>query len=176
MRYMLAVLITASAFVPVMAGHAAIDSATINITANLVENTCTPQWSDAGLSVDMNRVSLNDFGNERVAAIQNFTLSLDNCGGASRTIKVHATGSSNSFNPSLFSNTAENGATGVAVSLWGGSSQMTKMLPNGGTSVEYTVTEHKVDMVFQVRLIKNYLEKPGVGYFSSVVTMMIDYP
>ena len=36
--------------------QAASDSATVNITATVVDNTCTPQWSTNGVDVAMGRV------------------------------------------------------------------------------------------------------------------------
>ena len=48
--------------------QAASDSATVNITATVVDNTCTPQWSTNGVDVAMGRVSLKDFGSDKFKA------------------------------------------------------------------------------------------------------------
>lgn len=168
-------LITVSLLMSVMNAHAASDSATVNITASVVDNTCTPQWSEGGVNVAMNRVSLNDFGADRVAATKNFTLSLANCGSGATTVKVRAAGTSDMTDSALFRNSAAGGATGVGVGVWGDSAQATQLLPDGSNNVEYTIADNRVDMVFQAKLMKSGVEAPSIGEVNSVVTMMVDY-
>lgn len=171
----LACAFTATLLVPVTSAQAASDSATVNITASVVDNTCTPQWNAGGVDVAMNRVSLLDFGEDKVAATKNFTLSLANCGAGATTVKVHAVGTSDSVDSTLFNNTAPSGATGVGIGLWGGETQATQLNPDGSNSVEYTIADSKVDMVFLAKLMKSGDATPSVGEVKSTVTMMVDY-
>lgn len=154
---------------------AASDTATVNITATVVDNTCTPQWSDSGVSVDLNRVSLNDFGTDKIGAEKTFTLSLTDCGSDTTKITVTASGTEDGTDSSLFSNLESDGATGVAVAIWGDSSQSTQLTPDGLNSAEYTVSNQAVDMTFTARLMQTGDATPTAGSVRSAVTLTMDY-
>lgn len=154
---------------------AASDTATVNITATVVDNTCTPQWSDSGVSVDLNRVSLNDFGTNKIGAEKTFTLSLTDCGSDTTKVTVTASGTEDGTDSSLFSNLESDGATGVAVAIWGDSSQSTQLTPDGLTSAEYTVSNQAVDMTFLARLMQTGDTTPTAGSVRSTVTLTMDY-
>lgn len=154
--------------------QAATDSATINLSATVVDNTCTTEWSTAGVDVNMNRVSLQDFS-DKVGASKNFTLSLKDCGADTTTVKVTATGTPDDQDNTLFSNTEAKGASGVGFSIWGGSTQATQMKPDGSGTAEYTITDGKADMVFLAKLMQTGTDTPGTGEVKSIVTMTVDY-
>ena len=154
---------------------AASDTATVNVTATVVDNTCTPQWSDSGVSVELNRVSLKDFGSDKVGAEKTFTLSLTDCGSDTTKVTVTASGTEDGTDSSLFSNLETDGAEGVAVAIWGDSSQSTQLTPDGLTSAEYTVSNQAVDMTFLARLMQTGTATPTAGSVRSTVTLTMDY-
>lgn len=154
---------------------AASDSATVNVTATVVDNTCTPQWSDSGVSVDLNRVSLKDFGADKIGAEKTFTLSLTDCGSDTTKVVVTASGAEDNTDSRLFSNLESSGATGVAVAIWGDSTQSTQLTPDGLTSAEYTVSNQAVDMTFLARLMQTGDTAPTAGSVKSTVTLTMDY-
>ncbi|PJR62134.1 fimbrial protein [Raoultella sp. T31] len=158
--------------------QAASDSATVNITATVVDNTCTPQWSMNGVDVAMGRVSLKDFGSDKIGATEAFTLNLAGCGSGATSVKVTASGVSDATDSSLFKNTETTegvAATGVGVEIWGDSDQATKMAPDGSNSVMYPIANSKADMTFLARLKQSGATAPGAGAVKSVVTMIFDY-
>jgi type 1 fimbria pilin len=174
-KKMLLAVATASLIAVPTSSQAASDTASINITATVVDNTCTPQWSTSGVNVEMNRVSLKDFGGDKVGATKDFTLSLDGCGSGATTVKVTAKGDSDTTDGVLFKNTVSNGATGVGVGIWGDNSQATQMKPDASNSVTYAIENSKVDMKFLAKLMLTGKTAPGTGEVKSVVTMTVDY-
>lgn len=158
-----------------MQAMGASDNAVVNLTATVVNNTCTPQWSTAGETVAFNRVAQKEFVDKRVGATKQFTLSLTDCGSDAASVQVTAAGIANSIDNSLFANTVSGGATEVGIGLWGGSAQATQMKPDGSNSVEYAIANQKADMVFEARLMQAGSIVPGTGEFKSVITMTVSY-
>lgn len=155
--------------------QAASESATINISANVVANTCTPDWTAAGKDVNMNRVSVDDFGSDKIGATQQFTLNLTECGAGTTKVKVTASGIADTTDSTLFSNTLAEGASGVGVGVWGGPTQATQLNPAGNNSVEYAVSNNAVNMTFLTKLMKTGTEAVTAGNLKSIVTLTVDY-
>jgi len=154
---------------------AASESASVSVTATVVDNTCTPQWSAAGVTVDMGRVSSNDFGADKIGAAETFIMSLVNCGSDTSKVTVTATGEEDSVDSSLFANSVADGATGVAVGLWGGPDFSTQLVPNGSISIEYPVVNQSIDMNFKAGLMQTGANAPGAGAVKSVINLTMDY-
>ncbi|MGA4368253.1 fimbrial protein [Pantoea ananatis] len=155
---------------------AASNSAILNVTATVVDNTCTPGWPAAGVPVQLGRASLKDFdGAGAVGASKPFELDLKDCGSGSTYVTVTANGTPDTNNQSLFANGSSAGATGVGLGLYGGNDQTTSLLPNGSNSVKYTVMDSKVSMGFIAKLIQSNATKPTSGEFTSIVTLNVAY-
>lgn len=156
--------------------YAASDSAKVNVTATVVDNTCTPSWSASGINVPLGRASLRDFTGTGSSGISKpFTLDLEGCGSGSTSVTVTADGTPDATNQTLFGNGTSSGADGVALGLFGGSNQTTQLLPNGGSSVDYQIVDNKVSMGFIAKLIQTKSSAPTAGDFSSVVTLNVAY-
>ncbi|WP_072209177.1 fimbrial protein [Pantoea stewartii] len=156
--------------------YAASDSANVNVTATVVDNTCTPSWSASGINVPLGRASLRDFtGTGSSGATKFFSLDLTGCGAGAKSVTVTADGTPDGTNQTLFANGSSSGADGVALGLYGGSSQTTQLLPNAGSSVDYPIVDNKVSMGFTAKLIQTKSSAPTSGDFSSVVTLNIAY-
>jgi len=158
-----------------LGAQAASESATINISATVVDNTCTPDWTSAGKEVNMNRVSVDDFGSDKIGASQSFTLNLTDCGAGTTKVKVTASGAADASDSSLFSNTLADSATGVGVGVWGGPAQATQLNPAGSNSVEYAVENNAVNMTFLTKLMKTGTTAITAGNLKSIVTLTVDY-
>jgi hypothetical protein len=92
-----------------------------------------------------------------------FTLSLTDCGSDTTKVVVTASGAEDNTDSRLFSNLESSGATGVAVAIWGDSTQSTQLTPDGLTSAEYTVSNQAVDMTFLARLMQTGDTAPTAG-------------
>lgn len=55
-----------AALVAVSAAAQAADTATVTVTAKVVDNTCTPKWTSAGVNVTANLLAKKDFGSDKV--------------------------------------------------------------------------------------------------------------
>ncbi|ARZ00123.1 fimbrial protein [Yersinia ruckeri] len=160
---------------------AASDSATVNITATVSDNTCTPEWDSAGVDVPMGKASLRDFASQGdVALTKIFNLKLDNCGQGASRVKVTASGEPDNYDPKAFKNVIDassSGAGGVAITIFGDATQSTQMMPDGSSSVEYDVdSESKtVDMKFLAKLEQSSSTAATAGDVKSVVNMTVDY-
>ncbi|MBP2167370.1 type 1 fimbria pilin [Erwinia toletana] len=159
--------------------QAASESATVNITAEVADNTCTPEWGSSDVNVQMGKASQHDFnGKGKVVLTKPFTLKLKDCGDAASQVTVIANGMVDSGDADAFANTLSTesgGAGGVAILLYGGEGQNKKITPNGATPVIYKVTGHKVDMDFTAKLEQSSAATVTAGNVKSVVTMQINY-
>lgn len=157
------------------------DSATVNITATVSDNTCTPEWDSAGVDVPMGKASLRDFASQGdVALTKTFNLKLDNCGDGASRVKVTSSGEPDNYDPKAFKNAIDassGGAEGVAITIFGDASQSTQMMPDGSSSVEYDVDiESKtVDMKFLAKLEQSGSAQVKVGDVKSVINMTVSY-
>ncbi|KHE01056.1 hypothetical protein NL54_11570 [Pantoea stewartii] len=156
--------------------YAATETAKINVTATVVDNTCTPGWSASGINVSLGRASLRDFtGTGESGAAKTFHLDLEGCGAGAKSVTVTADGTPDGTNQTLFANSTRSGAAGVALGLYGGSTQATQLLPNGSSSVDYAIVDSKVRMDFTAKLIQTSATAPTAGDFSSIVTLNVAY-
>ena len=156
--------------------YAASDSAKVTVTATVVDNTCTPSWSASGIDVALGRASLRDFsGTGSSGATKTFALDLEGCGSGSKSVTVTADGTPDTTNQTLFANATSNGAKGVALGLYGGSTKASQLLPNAGSSVDYQIVDNKVSMGFTAKLIQTSASSPTSGDFSSIVTLNVAY-
>ncbi|MCU5774373.1 type 1 fimbrial protein [Erwiniaceae bacterium BAC15a-03b] len=166
-------------FVSSLNAQAASESATVNITAEVADNTCTPEWGSSEVNVLMGKASQHDFtGKGKVVLSKPFTLKLKDCGDAASQVTVTASGLVDAGDADAFANTlnAESGgAGGVAILLYGGEDQSKKITPNGATPVTYKVISHKVDMNFTAKLEQSSAAAVTAGNVKSVVTMQINY-
>lgn len=153
---------------------AASDTANVNVTATVVDNTCTPVWSSGDIIVDMNRVSKQDFGADKIGATKTFDLSLTDCGEDTTRVKVTASGNP-SIDSGLFANMINEGASGVGVGIWGGAEFSTQLMPNGSTSAFYNVNNGEVNMSFLAKLIQVGDTAPSAGEVKSAITLTVDY-
>ena len=154
---------------------AASDSVGVVVTATVVDNTCTPQWSPSGVMVEMGRVSIKDFGADGTGATKPFIISLTDCGSDTTKVTVTATGTEDIVDSSLFANVLADGASGVAVGLWGGADLSTQFVPNGAISVEYPVVNQSVDMSFIAALMRTGANAPGAGAVKSTIGLVVNY-
>lgn len=166
--------IAASLLMASSAANAASDSVPVNITATVVNNTCTPDWSVSGVNVDLSRVAVKDFASDKVGSTKTFTLNLKDCGSDATKVTVSASGAADSTDASLFSNTVSS-TSGVGVGIWGGASQDTQMKPNGDGSVEYSISNNAANMTFMAKLMQTGDTSPVAGEVKSTVTMTITY-
>lgn len=166
--------IAASLFMTSLTANAASDSVPVNITASVVNNTCTPDWAVSGVNVDLSRVAVKDFGSDKVGSTNTFTLNLKDCGSDATKVTVSASGAADGTDASLFSNTVSS-TSGVGVGIWGGPSQTTQMKPNGDGNVEYPISNNAANMTFMVKLMQTGDSTPVAGQVKSTVTMTIAY-
>lgn len=157
-----------------MNANAASDSVPVNITATVVENTCTPSWELSGMNVDFSRVSVKDFGVGKAAGQKSFSLSLKDCGANATKVSVTASGSPDGTDSKLFANSVST-TSGVGVAIWGGPSQSTQMTPDGQVSVEYPITDNASTMTFSARLMQSGSTAPVAGDVKSTITMTVTY-
>ncbi|MGL5969094.1 MAG: fimbrial protein [Kluyvera sp.] len=153
--------------------QAASDTATINITATVVDNTCTPEWT-AAVPVNLGRAAVRDFtAPGAVGASSTFDLKLKDCGADTTKVKVTASGAADGSNSELFKNTG--GATGVGIALFGDATQSTQLKPGSG-EVEYDIAG-KTDavMTFKAELRQSADAKPAAGDVVSMVTLTMAY-
>lgn len=115
--------------------------ATVNFKATVTDQTCTPDWSADGVSVDFHNVSKTDLATEgSVGSKVPFSLSLKGCSGVTGVI-VSTGGTTDDANQKVFANTSteKGAATHVGFALLAGDKQ-TPLVPNDSTStVEYKV-------------------------------------
>lgn len=156
--------------------EAAQSTATVNVTATVVDNTCTPEWDAKGVNVELNRVSTKDFagGSGAIGKEQQFHLKLKNCGSGATKVKVTASGTPDGTNKDLFQN-SNGGAKNVAVGIWGGDTQATSMKPDGSGEVEYAIANSAADMVFLAKLMQTGADVPTPGQVKSTVTLTVSY-
>lgn len=157
--------------------QAATATATVNVTATVVANTCTPQWSGAQ-ALDVGRASMTDFtGTDAVGASNTLDLKLINCGADTTKVKVTADGTPDNGNGDLFANTESGGATGVAFALFGGDDQNTQLKPKNASNVEYAVDSGSktVDMIFRADLKQLSETPPTSGKVTSAITLTMTY-
>lgn len=133
-------------------------SANIVITASVTAKTCTPQWTDANIMVDLGKVASSDMASKGdVGALKPFTLSLTDCDAGVTNVDVSSSGEADSVDSAAFANvtsSADNAAQGVAVTLFGGPSQDKQLTPDAKTHVTYPVDAetHAADMMFMAKL------------------------
>lgn len=152
--------------------QAASDTAQINITATVVDSTCTLDTSK--VPVDLGRAAGRDFAAAGdVGASATFKLHLSNCGADVTKVKVTASGTPDDDNSELFKNTGA--ATGVGVAVFGDANQSTQLKPDGN-AVEYDITGQKeADLPFKAELRQSADTKPGTGDVVSVLTLTLTY-
>lgn len=167
--------VTTALFSVSMGANAATDSAVVNITATVVNNTCTPTWTGAGVDVALGRVSQKDFGGAKTAGDTPFNLKLEGCGADATTVTVKASGSPDLVDANIFKNEDSSGSTGVGVAIFGDETQSTQMKPNGDGSVTYTIANNQVDMAFKAQLKQTGADAPTSGAVKSTVTLNIEY-
>lgn len=158
--------------------QAASTSAKVNITATVVDNSCTPSWADAGVDVALGRASLADFGSQgAVAQTKAFNLKLTDCGADTTKVNVTASGTADTSDAGAFANSSsETGAaTGVGFTLWGDDSQSTQLTPDGLTSVEYAAADQAINMNFLAKIEQDSAATPTAGDAKSTVTLTINY-
>lgn len=161
---------------PLGAQSAATDSAVISIIASVVDNTCTPDWTGV-INVPLGRVAARNFtGAGVVGASDTFNLQLKDCGGDATKIKVTAAGNPDDSNPELFKNEASSGAaTGVAVAIFGDSTQSTQLKPGSGEA-EYDISGNVAPVLtFRAELRQNSDTAPKTGEVQSNVTLTLAY-
>lgn len=165
-------------------GVQAIDSspsAVVHITAEVVGNTCTPEWtSGSDMEVSLGKVAdtaLEGVGD--VGATIPFTLSLKDCDSGVTKITVTAMGKPDDADATAFANTAPSErADGVAVTLFGGDDQSTKLEPKSTNSVEYEVTDGNAKMTFLAKLVRTAivpLDGTKDGKVESTATLYMNY-
>lgn len=156
--------------------HAATESATINITGTVVDNTCTPEWTTSNVPVDIGRAAVRDFTGAGVAGKSaEFHLKLKDCGTETTNVKVAASGSPDS-NADLFKNDAANNpATNVGIALFGGDGETTQLKPGAGEA-SYTIAgSSTADLAFRAELQQSGSNKPTAGDFSTAITLTLSY-
>ncbi|EQA1624989.1 fimbrial protein [Enterobacter asburiae] len=156
--------------VPAQAG----DTATVTVTATIVNRTCTPDWTDNPdeLKVPLGTIDAAsaDKGDLKTAE---FTLGLTNCTDVT-SVKVTAKGKAHPDVSTEFDNTVDKGATGFAVHLEGGPDENTRLKPDGSTSVTYPVSDGAASMKFKATLEK-VADTTTSGDFSAPITLTMDY-
>jgi type 1 fimbria pilin len=169
--------ITTLSLLMIMPGaQAATDSATITISATVVDSTCTPDWT-ASVPVQLGRAAIRDFNAAGdVGASNSFELKLKDCGSGATVVKVTASGTGDDDNPGLFKNeAASGGASGVAVALFGGPEQSTQLKP-GEDEAEYDITgDTAPTLTFKAELRQSGATKPTAGDVQSSATLTLTY-
>lgn len=156
-------------------------SAVVNMTATVVGQTCTPSWASSdNVSVDLGRVSAKDLVSQGdVGSARPFSLSLTNCDSGVTKVSVTAAGTPDGTDASAFKNTGD--ATGVAVTLFGGDDGTQQLMPDGSSSVLYSITGGAAKMPFSAKLIRSAAtdvdENKGVknGSVISTATLYMTY-
>ncbi|MGJ0193045.1 fimbrial protein [Pantoea sp. RRHST58] len=150
------------------------DMASVDVTATLVNRTCTPDWTN-----DPNKTNIKLGTIDAASAAKGdlktveFTLGLTDCNDVKK-VKVTAQGHAHPSATTEFGNTASNGALGFAVHLEGGPNEDTRLKPDASTSVTYPLTNNAVDMKFKATLEK-VADKTTSGEFSAPITLTMDY-
>lgn len=179
-------VITASLFVASWGAQAAVAdaaSATVNITATVQGSTCTPSWKNANpVTVDLGKVASSDLTTQgEIGALKAFILTLSKCDTSVTKVEVTASGTADDTDADAFANTAAGGATGVAVTLFGGDAQDTQLKPDGSKSVEYEVKDGAANMSFLAKLERSAAADSGEekavtdGAVSSTATLNMTY-
>lgn len=155
-------------------------AAVVHITGSVTGNTCTPEWT-AGQNVE---IALGKVSGTKMKAVgdvgttQPFSLSLKDCDKGITKVAVTAKGQPDKADSSAFANTAANGATGVAVSLFGGDDGATPLAANSATAVEYKVTNGAAVMSFLAKLKRSALvgdKGTENGAVDSTATLFMSY-
>lgn len=158
---------------------AADESATINISATVKDNTCTPGWSSGGTTVDLgtlNAGALTAKGAE--VGKKDFTLDLKACGKGAKMVKVTASGTADANDASGFAiNSEEGAATGVDVYVYGTNTDGNEVAlqPDGSNYVEQNIAAGDNQLKFAASVKQDSDAAPEVGNIASTVTLNLDY-
>lgn len=125
-------------------------SAIVNMTATVVGQTCTPSWASSGnVSVDLGKVSAKDLVSQSdVGSARPFSLSLTNCDSGVTKVSVTAAGTPDGTDASAFKNTGD-------ATLFGGDDGTQQLMPDGSSSVLYSITGGAGNMPFSAKLIRS---------------------
>lgn len=147
MSVLAASFFTAGAF----AADASPSSTSINITAKIVDATCTAGWDASGVSLDLGSVSTSALVKKGdIGASKPLALTLTGCTGMTK-VHLSATGSEDSGDSSAFANTGT--AKGVGVQLFGGTGQSTQLLPQDSTTTaDYTIKDGNATLALLAKL------------------------
>jgi len=123
----------------------------INITAKVVDATCTAGWDTSGVSLDLGSVSTSSLAAKGdIGASKPLTLTLTGCTGMTK-VHLSATGNKDSDDSTAFSNSGT--AKGVAVQLFGGEGQSTQLLPQDSTqTADYTIKDGNATLALLAKL------------------------
>ncbi|WP_158083412.1 fimbrial protein [Pantoea latae] len=161
------------------ATFAADDSATINVTATVKDNTCTPGWDTNGTTVDLgnlNGAHLTAKGAE--VGKKSFTLALKECGKGAKTVKVTAAGTADSSDADGFAvDSGDGAATGVDVYLYatGSDGKEVALKPDGSNSVEESIAQGDSTLNFAASVKQSSDTAITTGSINSNVTLNMDY-
>ncbi|MBD8109344.1 MULTISPECIES: fimbrial protein [Erwiniaceae] len=157
-------------------------AAQVHFTATVTGNTCTPEWTlgskmevPFGKIADTTLATVGDVG-----STQPFTLSLKNCDSGIKKVAVSALGTADGSDKKAFANTAASSgaASGVAVTLWGGSDHSTQLTPDATSQAEYKVTDGAAAMSFVAKLERSAaVGEKGTkdGSVESIANLYLDY-
>lgn len=150
------------------------NSANIEITGEIVSNTCTVDKTT--VPVDLGRVSVNDFNNTNgsTAGLTAFTVTLKDCGEDTTSVLVSASGTNDDDDNEAFKLNNTDGAQGVAVLIKDENQRV--LIPNDASSTsEYSILPQKGenDLQFFAEYVKTGAIKTGAANTSA--TLNIDY-
>ncbi|EQA1624988.1 fimbrial protein [Enterobacter asburiae] len=165
-------VIAAALFAASWGAHAATTgapAATINFSASVVAQTCTPSWTEKGQDVNFGKVSVKDLAAAGdIGSYQRFTLKLTDCTDVGDVV-VTSTGTADTVNAKAFANTAAKSddsdpdpAKNVAFLLMGGPDLKTPLTPDGDT-VTYTLADKadSIEMPFLGELVSTGVATAG---------------
>lgn len=150
------------------------NSANVEITGEIVSNTCTVDKTT--VPVDLGRVSVNDFSsaNGSTAGLTAFTVTLKDCGEDTTSVLVSASGTKDDADNEAFKLNNTDGAQGVAVLIKDEKQRV--LIPNDESSTsEYSIQPQKGenDLQFYAEYVKTGEIKTGAANTSA--TLNIDY-
>ncbi|HGU9825293.1 TPA: fimbrial protein [Enterobacter cancerogenus] len=155
--------------------HAASDTATLNITGRVLANSCTIDASSAVQSIRLPDIGDRDLsGKGRTGGEKAIDIVLKNCGEATRSVIVTASGGADTDDATAFRNTTAAGAAGVGLYFYQTDGR-TPFSPDGAIK-ETSILRPSEDNVLTYKAA--YVSTRGevkAGGFSTVVNLRFDY-
>jgi len=151
------------------------NTATLNITGRVLANSCTVDTSSAVQNIRLPDIGDRDLsGKGRTGGEKTIDITLKNCGEATSSVIVTASGGTDADDLSAFANTAAGGAAGVGLYFYQTDGK-TLFRPDGSIK-ETSVLQPAVDntLTYKAAYVSTQ-ETVKAGSFSSVVNLRFDY-